>query len=96
MASALVNAWIIEQRNGLETCVGSQIKTYGVRHLPLKQSELTEASNLASWRPSTVLAVVQFFRFCDESRSSVVRQLRSLDHRKLVESDLVRTKIIRT
>ena len=89
MASALVNAWIIEQRNGLETCVGGQIKTYGVRHLPLKQSELTEASNLVSWHASTVLAVVRFFHFCDESRSSVVRQLRSLDHRKVVESFLI-------
>ena len=44
-----MESWIIEQRNGLETCVGSQIKTYGVRHLPLKQPELTEASNLATY-----------------------------------------------
>ena len=36
-------------------------QTYGVRHLPLKQSKLTEASNLASWHASTVLAVVRFF-----------------------------------
>ena len=39
------------------------VKTYGVRHLPLKQSELTEASNLVSWRASTVLVVVHFFTF---------------------------------
>ena len=46
-------------------------------------------SNLASWCASTVLAVVFFFNICDESRSSVVRQLRSLNHRKFVESLLI-------
>ena len=42
-------------------CVGGPIKTCGVRYLPLKRSELTEARSMAPWRASTGAGCSQVF-----------------------------------
>lgn len=76
----------LSEEMGLKKCMGGPMKMYGGRHLPLNQSELTEARSTFIIACQQVLPLVSFHLIRMQVICSVLQLLCSFDQRKIVAS----------